>query len=93
MFTGIAFDSGGVASGPMTAAFLLPFAMGACEALGGSIFIRRLRRGGFGCHDATHYHPAHGPELPAQAAPPCRRAGGGTDEILEYGVSMYQTQR
>ncbi len=37
MFTAIAFDSGGVASGPMTATFLLPFAMGACEALGGSI--------------------------------------------------------
>ena len=31
------FDSGGVASGPMTATFLLPFAMGACEALGGNI--------------------------------------------------------
>ncbi|MBP3486193.1 MAG: DUF1538 family protein, partial [Oscillospiraceae bacterium] len=30
-------DSGGVASGPMTATFLLPFAMGACSALGGSI--------------------------------------------------------
>ena len=37
MFTAIAFDSGGVASGPMTATFLLPFAMGACEALGGNI--------------------------------------------------------
>ena len=37
MFTGIAFDSGGVASGPMTATFLLPFAMGACGALGGNI--------------------------------------------------------
>ncbi len=36
-FTGIACDSGGVASGPMTATFLLPFAMGACEALGGDI--------------------------------------------------------
>ena len=34
-FLGIAFDSGGVASGPMTATFLLPFAMGACEAIGG----------------------------------------------------------
>ena len=32
VFTSIAFDSGGVASGPMTATFLLPFAMGACEA-------------------------------------------------------------
>lgn len=37
IFTGIAFDSGGVASGPMTATFLLPFAMGACEALDGDI--------------------------------------------------------
>ena len=37
MFTAIAFDSGGVASGPMTATFMLPFAMGVCEALGGNI--------------------------------------------------------
>lgn len=37
MFTAIAFDSGGVASGPMTATFLLPFAMGACTARGGDI--------------------------------------------------------
>ena len=37
LFTAIAFDSGGVASGPMTATFLLPLAMGACGALGGNI--------------------------------------------------------
>lgn len=37
IFTGIAFDSGGVASGPMTTTFLLPFAMGACEASGGNV--------------------------------------------------------
>lgn len=37
IFTAIAFDSGGVASGPMTATFLLPFAMGACNAIGGNI--------------------------------------------------------
>lgn len=37
IFTAIAFDSGGVASGPMTATFLLPFAMGACQAVGGNI--------------------------------------------------------
>ena len=37
IFTSIAFDSGGVASGPMTATFLLPFAVGACGALGGNI--------------------------------------------------------
>ena len=37
IFTGIAFDSGGVSSGPMTTTFLLPLAMGACEAVGGNI--------------------------------------------------------
>ena len=37
MFTAIAFDSGGVASGPMTATFILPLAMGACEASGGNV--------------------------------------------------------
>ena len=37
IFTSIAFDSGGVASGPMTATFLLPFAMGACTAVGGDV--------------------------------------------------------
>ena len=37
IFTSIAFDSGGVASGPMTATFLLPFAVGACDAVGGNV--------------------------------------------------------
>ena len=36
-FTAIAFDSGGVASGPLTATFMLPFAMGACSTTGGNI--------------------------------------------------------
>ena len=38
VFTSVAFDSGGVASGPMTATFLLPFAIGACTAVGGDVF-------------------------------------------------------
>ena len=33
IFVGIAFDSGGVASGPLTSSFILPFAIGACMAL------------------------------------------------------------
>lgn len=36
-FTAIAFDAGGVASGPMTATFMLPFAMGVCTAIGGNV--------------------------------------------------------
>ena len=37
IFVGIAFDSGGVASGPMTSTFLLPLCIGACESLGGNV--------------------------------------------------------
>ncbi len=37
LYTAIAFDSGGVASGPMTATFLLPLAQGACLAVGGDL--------------------------------------------------------
>ena len=35
VYTAIAFDSGGVASGPMTSGFILPFAIGACVGLQG----------------------------------------------------------
>ena len=37
IFIGIAFDSGGVASGPMTSTFLLPLSIGVCEALDGNL--------------------------------------------------------
>ena len=36
MFTAIAFDSGGVASGPMASTFILSFALGASSSLGGN---------------------------------------------------------
>lgn len=35
IYTAIAFDSGGVASGPLTSSFILPFAIGACLVLQG----------------------------------------------------------
>ncbi|MCD8119591.1 MAG: DUF1538 domain-containing protein [Lachnospiraceae bacterium] len=37
IFTAVAFDSGGVASGPMTATFLLSLSQGACYAVGGDL--------------------------------------------------------
>ena len=43
-FTGIAFDSGGVASGVMMSAFVLPMAISACSTLGGNIMTQA-----FGC--------------------------------------------
>jgi hypothetical protein len=33
IYTSIAFDSGGVASGPLTTSFILPLAIGACSVL------------------------------------------------------------
>lgn len=39
LFTAIAFDSGGVASGPMAATFILPFAIGACTTIGNSVVL------------------------------------------------------
>jgi hypothetical protein len=45
VYTAIAFDSGGVASGPMTSGFILPLAVGACVNLQGS---EAVLRDGFG---------------------------------------------
>ncbi len=45
VYTAIAFDSGGVASGPMTSGFILPFAVGACVSLQGA---EAVLRDGFG---------------------------------------------
>lgn len=38
IFTAIAFDAGGATGGSLTTAFLLPMAIGACEAVGGNVF-------------------------------------------------------
>ena len=45
VYTAIAFDSGGVASGPMTSGFILPFAIGVCVTLQGP---DAVLRDGFG---------------------------------------------
>ncbi len=37
VFTAVAFDSGGVASGTMASAFLVPFAIGVSEGVGGNV--------------------------------------------------------
>jgi hypothetical protein len=41
VYTAIAFDSGGVASGPMTSGFILPFATGVCVCVQGSDAVLR----------------------------------------------------
>ena len=37
LYTAIAFDSGGVASGPLTSSFILPFAVGVCYGVTGGV--------------------------------------------------------
>ena len=49
LFTGIAFDSGGVASGAMVSAFVLPMAIGACEVIAGGLAPTAIMTDAFGC--------------------------------------------
>jgi len=41
LYTAVAFDSGGVASGPMTSGFILPFAIGVCVSVQGADAVLR----------------------------------------------------
>ena len=54
------FDSGGVASGPMTAAFMLPMAQGSLLRSWRKHCHRCLRCGRDGCHDTAYHDPGHG---------------------------------
>ena len=45
IYTAIAFDSGGVASGPLTSSFILPLVVGACEVASGNSNIYNLAFG------------------------------------------------
>ena len=49
MFTGIAFDSGGVASGAMVSAFVLPMAIGACGIISSKTATTSIMTDAFGC--------------------------------------------
>lgn len=45
LYTAIAFDSGGVASGPLTSSFILPFAIGVCATVKGESEVLSLAFG------------------------------------------------
>jgi len=45
IYTAIAFDSGGVASGPLASGFILPFAIGSCVTLKGADYVLDLAFG------------------------------------------------
>jgi hypothetical protein len=90
LFTGIAFDSGGVCSGPMTATFLLPLAMGACQGVGGD-----LMQDAFGIVAMVAMTPLiviqimglfYGHTLKAAAKQAQALDAAAAGEIIEYGV-------
>ena len=81
IYTAIAFDSGGVASGPMTATFMLQFMMGVSIARGGNVH-GCLRHRGHGGDDAAAVHPDGGFLLPAQG--PEGHPGAGELWRLRY---------
>jgi hypothetical protein len=93
IFTGIAFDSGGAVSGPMTSTFLLPFALGACgdparimtDAFGLVAMVAMtpliaIQLMGIKCANAA---PAPAPAEPAPAA-------DSEDEIIDYNTFDYE---
>ena len=89
IFTAIAFDSGGVASGTMTATFLLSFAMGACEIIGGT---DRIVTDAFGVVALVAMTPlitiqilglAYNLKLKRREAEPEPQAAYGDDDIIE----------
>lgn len=45
LYTAMAFDSGGVASGPLTSSFILPFAIGICDGMHGESSVMSLAFG------------------------------------------------
>ena len=87
IFTAIAFDSGGVASGPMTATFLLPFARAPlARPWGGNVITDAFGVVGHGGHDAAADHPAAGASVQVQdeARPPRKRLTiPAEEEIIE----------
>jgi hypothetical protein len=92
IFTGIAFDSGGVCSGPMTSTFLLPLAMGTCQGVGGD-----LMKDAFGIVAMVAMTPliviqlmgllyAHRIRSASKRAAAQAMDTTGAGEIVEYGV-------
>lgn len=48
IYSAIAFDAGGVVSGPMNSTFILPFAIGACFAINGDLASNKIMTDAFG---------------------------------------------
>lgn len=96
LFTAIAFDSGGVASGPMTATFLLPLAMGACRSVGGNMMMDA-----FGIVAMVAMTPlitiqalgcVYAARLKAKSRQPAVNVDELADTIIYYGEEAYLSE-
>lgn len=92
IFTAIAFDSGGVASGSMTATFLLPLSMGVCVGCGGD-----AAGGAFGVVAMVAMTPLITIQLLGLAyrikeKKLLAEMASGAFDIIELDVSVYSTE-
>jgi len=88
--TGIAFDSGGVASGAMMSAFVLPLAIGACTVLGGNVMTDA-----FGCVAFVALTPIISIQICGllyrlKAKRAINRFTSEQEIILDYGDSFFE---
>ncbi len=84
MFVGIAFDSGGVASGPMTTTFLIPLSIGACEAAGGN-----LMTDAFGVVALVALTPLIAVQIMGiQYQAVMRKSGGSAAAVPQYAAAL-----
>ncbi len=59
LFVGIAFDAGGVATGPMTATFILAYIQGVADAIEWASVMRGWLRNDFNGGFVPHYHSSN----------------------------------
>ena len=93
IFVGISFDSGGVASGTMMSAFVLPLCIGACKALGGDIM-----EDAFGCVALVAMAPIISIEICGlvyrlKSEHRVRRFISASETFVDYGYTPRQSSR
>ena len=89
IFTAVAFDSGGAASGPLTSSFLLPICIGACMMVGGNILTDAF--GILGMVSLSPLIVIQGLGVIYKVKMKkhhLRMVKGLDEEIIEYGVSL-----
>ena len=93
IFVGISFDSGGVASGTMMSAFVLPLCTGACDTLGGNVMTDA-----FGCVALVAMAPIISIQLcglayKLKSEHRARRFVVAKESFIDYGYTVNEQRR